>query len=86
MSKPEFHVTSPDGSTLITEDFTEAAGHALAIALCRGETITIDVVIWDEEAADRWGGSDAVEQYLEDPETSVFERIEVKANSLGRIP
>ena len=54
---------------------------------CRGgEKINLDVVTWSRAAARAWGGDDAVEQYDEDPEASIFERIVVQADSWGRIP
>jgi hypothetical protein len=65
--------------------FNKAAAHAVTIALSGGKP-TIDIVVHSAAGA-RWlGGSDAVAQYEEDPEASVFERIEIKANSLGRLP
>lgn len=64
--------------------FAEAAADALQHAIANGSA-TLDVVIWSEEGARWFGGDDAVEQYREDPEASVFERLEISANSLGRI-
>lgn len=65
--------------------FDDAAAAAVHQAVARGES-AIDVLVWSRSGA-RWlGGDDAVEQYDEDPEASVFERIELKANMVGRIP
>jgi hypothetical protein len=68
----------------IFKSFDEAAGMALAQAASRGETI-LDVVIWSRAGAKFYGGDYAVEQYDEDPEASVFERIEIRANAVGRV-
>jgi hypothetical protein len=65
--------------------FDEAAAHAVVIGVSTGKA-TIDVVVHSEAGA-RWlGGADGVAQYREDPEASVFERIEIKVKSLGRVP
>lgn len=34
----------------------------------------VDVVIWTEDGARAYGGSDAISSYKEDPDASVFER------------
>lgn len=65
--------------------FDEAAAHAVVIALTRGKA-DIDVLIWSESGAKFYGGDDAVDQYNEDPEASVFERFEVRVNAVGRVP
>lgn len=65
--------------------FDEAAAHAVIIALTRGKA-DIDVLIWSKAGANFYGGDEAVEQYNEDPEASVFERFEVRVNAVGRVP
>ncbi len=75
----DFHV----GDKVFSE-FDEAAGHAVALAVS-GKTVELDVVIYSEEDARSFGGDDAVERYREDPD-AIFERIEVRATSLGRGP
>lgn len=69
----------------VFDTFDEAAGFAVAAAAGKGQPVTIDVVIWSKAGARWYGGDWAVEVYEEDPEASVFERIEVKAYSKGRI-
>lgn len=87
MSVPEFHVTDPSNSRTFLHSFIrDALAMAAELALLRGVTTYVDVVVWDRAAAVRWGGDDAGEAYDEDPDASVFERIEVKVNSLGRVP
>lgn len=65
--------------------FDEAAGMAVARAASTGRGIYIDVVVLSESGARWYGGDYGVEQYREDPDASVFERIEVRADSKGRI-
>ena len=82
----EYHVDKPNGETFITKDADKAAGLAIAIAMSGMPDVTIDVIVWSAAGAKAYGGSDAVEQYREDPETSVFDRIVVRAESQGRVP
>lgn len=81
----EFHVDRPNGSTFITKSFPEASAMAVSIAASNGRKVNIDVICWSVGAARAWGGDSGVEQYKEDPEASVFERIEVRADAQGRI-
>ena len=87
MKDVDFHV-EPEGEgqdTTVFENFGKAAEHALSLSLS-GRAVTLDVVIWSNEGAREYGGDDAVERYLEDPDASVFERYEISANCLGRVP
>lgn len=81
----EYAVDDASGAERTFHDFDEAAGFALSVAVSRGET-DLDVLIWSEKGAKFYGGDDAVEQYNEDPEASVFERFEIRVNAVGRIP
>jgi hypothetical protein len=81
----EYAVDDASGKERVFKTFDEAAGFALSMAVSRGET-DLDVLIWSEEGAEWYGGSDAVEQYNEDPEASVFERFEIRVNAVGRVP
>jgi len=67
------------------ETFVEAASFAVLRGLHCGQSV-LDVLVWSEEGARLFAGGDGVERYREDPEASVFERIVIKAESLGRIP
>ena len=69
-------------STFKTWD--EACGAAVAFAVSKGRS-TIDVLVWSEAGAKALEGDYGVEQYREDPDASVYERIEITANSQGRI-
>lgn len=65
----------------------DAVEHAVAKSMSRGgEPVFVDVLISSRAGAAWYGGDWAEEQYDEDPETSVFERIEIRATSHGRIP
>lgn len=77
----EFHVGAD-----VFRTFGEAAVFAVVMAERFGRAETIDVVVWSKAGA-RWlGGDHGAEQYDEDPEASVFERIVVRAVSQGRVP
>lgn len=66
--------------------FDEAAATAVSIALSHGATVQLDTLVYSEAGAKWLMGDDGVEMYREDPDASVFERIQIKANSEGRIP
>lgn len=81
----EFAVDDAAGDERIFKTFDEAAGFAIGLAASNGETIHLDVLVWSREGAAWWGGDDAEDQYDEDPEASVFERLEIRVNGLGRV-
>lgn len=81
----EFHVPFCSGVTEIYEKFDDAAVAAMNVASAHGEA-HIDVIIWNEDGARKYGGDDAVDQYNEDPDASVFERLQVRFNNQGRVP
>lgn len=81
----EFAVDDASGNERIFKTFEEAAAFALAIGTSRGESV-LDVLIYSEAGAKAYGGDDAVEQYEEDPDASVFERFEIRVNAVGRVP
>ena len=83
MKNLEFHVDRPDGTTAIETKFDKAAGLAISISCSNGEPVNIDVVAWSRSAAKAWSGD--VESYDDDPDSSVFDRIVVRAESIGRI-
>jgi hypothetical protein len=65
--------------------FDEALSHAFSVAVRMGKA-ALDVCVYSEEGAEVFGGSDAVEEYRDDPEASVFRRFEITVNDLGRVP
>lgn len=81
-----FHVDDASGRERVFDTFDEAAGFAVALSAGSGWKQNIDVVIWSEAGARWYAGEDGVEHYREDPDASVFERIEVKAHDVGRVP
>lgn len=81
----EYAVEDGSGQERIFKTFDEAAGFVLTMAVSSGES-TLDVLVWSEEGAEWYGGSDAVDAYNEDPEASVFERYEITVNAVGRVP
>lgn len=80
----EFEVHHGNGKTDRYGDFEGAAARALDLALAHGKSV-IDVIVWSQAGARAYGGSDGVASYKEDPEASVFERIELKVNLVGRV-
>ena len=79
-----FIVSAPDGRDVGTyRTWEEASGTALGIAASDGKAF-IDCIVNSESGA-RWlGGDYAVWHYLDKPEYSVFDRIEIKVRKLGR--
>lgn len=87
MKDLEFHV-SREGSTetlKVLKSFADASQFAVSAAVDSGTAMVIDVVTWSQPAARAWGGEAAVEIYQEDPDSSVHERIVIKAESHGPI-
>jgi len=66
-------------------EFRDACAHAVAVAASGQEHVVIDVILFSEAEARYWGGEDAVEQYHEDPDASVHQRIRVRAEDLGHV-
>lgn len=67
------------------DDVREAVYVAFDVALTYGKA-NLDVIISSRAGAKAYGGDDAVEQYNEDPDASVFERYEIRVNAVGRVP
>lgn len=80
----DFAVDDASGREHVFKTFDEAAGFALSMA-ASGVEANLDILIHSEEGAEWYGGDDAVEQYNEDPEASIFERLEITVNNVGRI-
>lgn len=81
----DFAVDDASGKQRIFRSFDEACGFAVAISASCGKPVNVDVLIHSVEGARAWGGDCAVEAYLEDPDASVSERIEIRADSEGRV-
>ena len=67
-----------------THDYGEAASMAIAMA-ASGRPVHLDELISSEAGARAWGGDEAVEQYREDPDASVHDRVVVRTESKGRV-
>ena len=83
----EFEVEFADrknSETFHYDNWDEACGQAVSMA-ASGSPVHLDVPIYSEAGARKWGGEDAVEQYLDDPAASVSQRIIVKADDQGRV-
>lgn len=81
----QFHVDDAGGGERVFDTWDEATGFATAIAGSGKPKVYVDVIVWSEAGARWWGGDDAVEQYREDPDASVFNRYEVKIDDQGRV-
>jgi len=81
----EFAVDDARGRQVVFDTFSEATTWAVTIAANTGRTVNLDVLAWSKAAARAWRDEEGVAQYEEDPDASVFERIEVRANVVGRV-
>lgn len=81
----EFHVEDANQTTHMIKNFDEAAGFAISIACAGKPEVYIDVLCWSRAAAVAYGGDHGGEVYDEDPETSIHERIVIRAESIGRV-
>ena len=79
------YIVATGNSERVFGDFDEALSFAFAAALSVGKVI-IDVLVYSEEGAKAFGGDDAAAEYREDPEASVFRRVELTVNDMGRVP
>lgn len=80
----EFHV-DVDSGTAVRSSFDEAVALAVVRSVSNGTDVCVDVVCWSRAAAVAYAGDAGGSSYDEDPDASVFERIVVRAQSLGRI-
>jgi hypothetical protein len=78
----EFAVDDASGHQKTFKTFEEAAGFTIAMASSNGSEVNIDVLCWSKAAAKAWG---VEEQYEEDPEASVTDRITIRAEHVGRV-
>lgn len=81
----EFAVSAGE-VTKYLKQWDEAAALAVAMSVSRGgEEAVIDVLVHSRAGAKHWAGDYGVEQFEEDPEASVFDRVSIRAESRGRI-
>lgn len=81
----EFAVDDASGKEHIFKTFNEAAGFALSVAASGKPDVHLDVIVWSKSGAKYYGGSEAAKLYGEDPELSVFERLEINVNYVGMV-
>ncbi|HEY6117467.1 MAG TPA: hypothetical protein VI172_16055 [Candidatus Dormibacteraeota bacterium] len=82
----EYAVNDCSGKERVFKHPDEAAGFAVAVGMTHGDRVNLDVLCWNREAAVAYRGSEnGGKEYDEDPEASVFERIEIRVNPIGRI-
>jgi hypothetical protein len=67
------------------KDSKEALAAAAQAAISTGAS-TLSVLIHSKAGARFYGGDDAVEAYLEDPDASAHEQYEFTVNAVGRVP
>ena len=92
MARPQTHkdveyaVDDANGRQRTFKSSNEAAGFAISLAMSQGKAVHIDVLVHSPAGA-RWyrGSSDGVTEYEDDPDASVFDRIVVSAESIGRV-
>jgi hypothetical protein len=87
MKDLEFHVAveGMPGTEKYLTDFDQACAYAVSRSVSTGQNVVIDVITWTRGGAKKWGGDAAVEIYNEDPDSSVHERIVIKAKSQGPV-
>lgn len=78
------YVVAADGTERAYPTFDGALSYAFSVALSVGKT-NIDVLVYSEDGAEAFGGHDAVLEYREDPDASIFRRFEIESRDLGRI-
>jgi len=61
-------VDDASGARRTFKKFEDAAAFALVMSTMQGGTVDLDVLCWSKAAAKVWGGDDAVQVYLDDPD------------------
>lgn len=80
-------IVKPRGlaSEFTSDTFDGAATSAILLAHAHGECY-IDMIVHSRAGALWVGGEDGAEQYDDDPDASVLNRLHVKIDDQGRIP
>jgi hypothetical protein len=81
----EYAVDDASGEERIFKSVDAASAFAISVAIATGYS-TIDVLVYSEDGAAWYGGDDAFDRYNDDPEASVFERLEIRVNVVGSVP
>lgn len=80
----EFAVDDASGKQRTFKTFAEACGFAVVMAMHKGRA-NLDVLCWSRAAAVKFMGEEGGEWYDEDPDASVFQRIQIRADNQGRV-
>lgn len=78
------YVVDSDGAQRAHRKFQDALAYAFSTALVAGR-VHLDVLVYSEEGAAAFGGDEAIQEYRDDPEASVFRRFEIEVSDLGRV-
>lgn len=82
----EYHVADETGKLHGIYEHPDDAGAVAFFIALTGRKAILDVTIWNRDGAFAYGGEEAVKEYLEDPDASVFERVECTVNVVGKVP
>ena len=85
-----YHVGQLNGldnisQTIVFHDFDSAAAYAVNRGF-QGGRMVMDVIVYSEKGARSLFGEEGVKEYREDPSTSVFKRLKIKVDNVGRVP
>lgn len=81
----EYAVDDASGNERIFKTFDEAAGFAISVGASGKSPVNLDVLVSSEAGAKHVAGSEGVERYREDPDASVFDRLEISVNYVGHV-
>ena len=79
------YVVEADRAERAYPTFDEALIYAFSVAISAGQA-RIDVLVYGQEGTDAFGGHEAVADYRENPDASVFRRFELEVRDLGQVP
>ena len=80
----EFAVDDASGRQRTFKTWDEAAGFATSLA-ASGRDVNLDVLAYSRAGARAFMGDEGAEMYDEDPDASVFERLQITVNPRGRV-
>lgn len=82
----EFAVTDAGGQQKTFKHVKDAILLAANVSMMTERPCHVDVLTWSRGAARHWAGDEGAESYDDDPDASVFERLEIQFKSLGKVP
>ena len=81
----EYAVDDYQGNEKIFTRFEEAAAFAVEMSMTRNVSVNLDVLVSSRAGAKWVYGDSGVEMYEEDPAAAVFERLEIRVTTKGRV-